>query len=174
MGNGDWACDAALWTAWTTCGTVRAKTQCTVLTLTAEDFHNIVSQYKDVVPSLQSFGRRFVKYLNSKEPSDLTDLNDVECDLGEMAREAFRDLEQETHKPSGLSLKRGASLNNFFTRPVTSEERPKWLNSLMGRIERTRANRGGRTSSSGSSSTPTSARVAESKPDSESDPVVMH
>lgn len=136
IGLGDFACEAALWTAWSHCGTMRAKTQCTVLKLNAEEFHNTSSQFKETVQALKNYGRSFVKHLNSKDRLELTDLADVEWDSGEVARESFTNAaEQENGGRTGTALKRGASINNFFR----ADERPSWLNSFLGRTAATRA-----------------------------------
>ena len=133
VGLGDWACEGALWTVWVHCGTMRAKSQCTVLKLSAEEFHKITSQFKDAVPAFKEYGRRFLAYLNGKPPEETTDLVDVEWDCSEVAKECFATAaDQENAARTGsAALKRGAtaSMNNFF-RP---EERPTWLNSFLQR-----------------------------------------
>jgi len=135
---GDWAAEAALWTTWYHCGTLRSRSQCGVICLDAEQFQILALQFKDAVPFLVEYGRRFVKALNVKLAEELTDLYDPEYDISALARESQRVAEEDKmeRSNSNAALKRSASVNNFFSaiptlRAVDGES--FWLTGIFGR-----------------------------------------
>ncbi|CAJ1333691.1 unnamed protein product, partial [Effrenium voratum] len=131
VGPGDWASEASLWTAWKHCGTMRAKSQCSVISLSAEHLQQIAGHFKDAVPYLRGYGSRFMKVLNMKAAEELTDLYDQEYEASWMARESVKASEQQE---GGIpTLRRGASnLAGLFSAVPggSHDDRASWLDGF--------------------------------------------
>merc|ERR1712056_149776 len=78
---GKWSCEATLWTHWAHCGSLRARTECTLVVLDAAKFQNIATQFQNQVPFAQRYGEKFVSYCNEVEQDQLTDLEDPEMGI---------------------------------------------------------------------------------------------
>lgn len=135
---GDWACEASLWTAWHHRGTLQSRTQCSVLTLDAGQFQSLATQFKDALPFLHEYAKRFLKVLNVKAKEELTDLYDPEYDISIVARESREAAEEARASYSSASLKRGSS-NHFSAVPSVSRRNGNqphdkfWLTGIFGR-----------------------------------------
>merc|ERR1712217_528159 len=82
MGVDDWACEASLWTAnWIHRGSLRAKTECGLVILKAEQFQLFAGQSPDTLGFVQLYARDFVKQLARCAASELTDLEDTDMDV---------------------------------------------------------------------------------------------
>merc|ERR1712029_922691 len=88
--TGQWACEAALWTAWAYLGLLRAKTtSCTILKLDCQKFQNITCQFISADSDPRKYGKAFIKHVNSKRKEDLTGLYDPSFDDREFASDAM-------------------------------------------------------------------------------------
>lgn len=81
----DWACEANLWTSWLHVGTLRCKTQATLLLLNAEIFQAVCGRFPDGDGLLAKYAHGFVERLNSSLTSELTDLKDETMELEDLA-----------------------------------------------------------------------------------------
>lgn len=135
---GDWACEASLWTAWHHRGTLQSRTQCSVLTLDAGQFQSLATQFKDALPFLHEYAKRFLKVLNVKAKEELTDLYDPEYDISIVARESREAAEEARNSQSSASLTRGSSHGNHFSAVPSVSRRNQqhdkfWLTGIFGR-----------------------------------------
>lgn len=78
---GEWAGEAALWTHWIHCGSMRASQASTIIALESERFQNIATQFGTALGYVQRYASAFCKYLESCEPDQLTDLEDPDMDV---------------------------------------------------------------------------------------------
>jgi len=81
--RGDWACEPTLWTRWIHCGTLRAVSDCTLMSLDAERFAEIASPFPSNHAS--TYAEAFVESLNDSDGRVLTDLRTSEVEVGALA-----------------------------------------------------------------------------------------
>ncbi|CAE8626473.1 unnamed protein product [Polarella glacialis] len=74
--EGDWLCEGALWTMWTTRGEAQAITECLAVAINAVGFVEEASKNEAARSFIATYAALFVKYINSLRKDDLTDLQD--------------------------------------------------------------------------------------------------
>eukprot|EP00928_Gymnodinium_smaydae_P070774 TRINITY_DN54545_c0_g1_i1.p1 TRINITY_DN54545_c0_g1~~TRINITY_DN54545_c0_g1_i1.p1 ORF type:complete len:951 (+),score=95.79 TRINITY_DN54545_c0_g1_i1:182-3034(+) len=119
--NGEWACEAVLWTSWTHRGSMRATVDSSLLALESTPFQKIASQFKGSLGYAQRYARSFCKYMDECDEDDLTDLEDRDMDVEWLASksrvlsEAFVGavVEPSTHH---ASIGSGQPFMNLFRR----------------------------------------------------------
>lgn len=85
VGEGEWACEAVLWTDWAHCGSMRAKAECQLKLMTSDVFLALSKKFKAMMSYPRSYGYRFVNFINKKKPSELSDLAYDDFDAREIA-----------------------------------------------------------------------------------------
>lgn len=95
---GKWACEATLWTEWMHCGMMRAKMECMLVALSADDFRKIVITSDLELCYPHYYGKSFIKHLNSLGEHQLTDLEDPDMDIDEMVQQAHPDSVQSSSR----------------------------------------------------------------------------
>lgn len=66
VGEGEWACEAALWTTWVHVGTLQALTVCDIVAVHKDDFAAVITTHKKVCELVQSYAENFVARLNEQ------------------------------------------------------------------------------------------------------------
>lgn len=75
----NWLSEAVLWTDWTHHGTLRATSECQLLTLDAMKFQSIVSKFP--TNNVKIYAEEFVKMLSTTNYMDLTDVGVVRAEI---------------------------------------------------------------------------------------------
>lgn len=70
---GDWACEVALWTAWTCVGTCRAVQECRLVQIEAISYGEAVKKDAAVWSLVARYARNYLKWLNARQRGALTD-----------------------------------------------------------------------------------------------------
>jgi len=91
--KGQWMCEAVLWTLWCYHGTMKAKGDTMLLLVDSAKFQRIVCQFlnKDESNPI-SYGQQFVRYMNSSNRHDLTDIHDAKFSVEAVAKDVFGHL----------------------------------------------------------------------------------
>merc|ERR550514_1425303 len=71
-------CEAGLWTEWSHLGTVKAMSVCSVLSIEAQKFHEVIFDYQDYLPLISEYARHFVEELNQIGHANLDDLTQLD------------------------------------------------------------------------------------------------
>jgi hypothetical protein len=72
--EGEWICEAVLWTPWLHLGDLHAARESQLITINAAAFGDSVRQNKPMWLGLRRYAEKFVRTLNKIEREDLTDL----------------------------------------------------------------------------------------------------
>eukprot|EP00931_Biecheleriopsis_adriatica_P110569 TRINITY_DN8485_c0_g2_i1.p1 TRINITY_DN8485_c0_g2~~TRINITY_DN8485_c0_g2_i1.p1 ORF type:complete len:1040 (+),score=206.77 TRINITY_DN8485_c0_g2_i1:125-3244(+) len=106
--EGEWMCEAVLWTRWTHLGTAKAKKKTRLMTLDADAFQDFISTYPSVHASL--YAMEFVEYLNGLNKEELRDTCPGEEEATVLVSRAFPEDESSSseedekgQRPSGTS-----------------------------------------------------------------------
>merc|ERR1719382_1364841 len=88
--EGKWAGECSLWTLWVYHGTMRAKSDCRVLMCDAQKFQKVACQFmaRDGANPLP-YAQLFLRKLNLKDATVLTDLEDPSMDIRGMIHKVF-------------------------------------------------------------------------------------
>lgn len=98
--DGEWLCEAVLWTNWMHCGTLQAETNCTLLVLDKEQFCYTISPFP--THHARDYAGAFVEELNRTDRDFLTDLRDNSVDVA--CKCAFMDLDSAPLRHSSHSM----------------------------------------------------------------------
>jgi len=74
VGDGEWICEAALWTIWLHLGDAHAVTESQIVSISGEVFGSCVQMHSWLWMSLKQYAENFVDELNALGPDRLTDL----------------------------------------------------------------------------------------------------
>jgi hypothetical protein len=101
LGEGNWCCEAALFTSWIHMGSMRAKTMVDLLAIEGDKFADITMSFRTVGPQMQEYAKTFIENLNA-DPTYLTDLALPLEQLQDCVNQSFGELEGEDfpRKPS--------------------------------------------------------------------------
>jgi len=72
--EGEWVCEAALWTTWLHQGDLQARVDCQVITVDAQLFAEAVKHHTPMFMKVRKYAMKFVAQLNKVCRDDLTDL----------------------------------------------------------------------------------------------------
>eukprot|EP00931_Biecheleriopsis_adriatica_P110568 TRINITY_DN8485_c0_g1_i1.p1 TRINITY_DN8485_c0_g1~~TRINITY_DN8485_c0_g1_i1.p1 ORF type:complete len:1037 (+),score=234.90 TRINITY_DN8485_c0_g1_i1:103-3213(+) len=117
--EGEWMCEAVLWTRWTHVGTAKAKKETRLMTLDADAFQDIISTYPTVHASL--YAMEFVEYMNGLNKEDLRDTCPGEDEAAELVSRAFPDEGESTSSEDDDSrtMRGQGSGNSWLARGMT-------------------------------------------------------
>ncbi|CAK0856261.1 unnamed protein product [Prorocentrum cordatum] len=96
--EGQWLCEAVLWTRWTHCGTLMARSDCRMLSITAQAFHKACEKFPSLHPG--EYADQFVHHLN-EYLDDLTDMRLSDAQVESMLEAAFPEW-QDAASPEAL------------------------------------------------------------------------
>jgi hypothetical protein len=91
--EGQWLCEAVLWTRWTHCGTLMARSDCRMLAITAHAFHKACEKFPSLHPG--EYADQFVHHLN-EDLDDLTDMRLSDSQMESMLEAAFPEWQELT------------------------------------------------------------------------------
>lgn len=83
--EGAWACEAAFFTEWVHCGSMRAKAESQLKIVTIDLFLELAKKYKAFMSYPRGFGHRYMSFINKKKPTELSDLAYDDFDYREIA-----------------------------------------------------------------------------------------
>merc|ERR1711904_6779 len=87
--DGDWCCEACLWTDWVHIGTMQAIEISKALTINADKFLEVAAKHYAAIPKTSLYAQRFIKDLNVSSHKDLNELSKQPQEIEKACMEAF-------------------------------------------------------------------------------------